>query len=206
MPVCMAAESGAALELAERVHDRLISYLAGSGLSLALSRLDRPVEAAAQLAKVDSLVQVLGATLAFADWFAAARSEIALRAGNRAEALQLAERAVARARAVRGLWTEGYAQRVWGQALAALDPPQWDEAEAHMRESLRLLDECGASLEAAQTHMAWAMLRRVQGDAVAALEHLGHAARQFEVSGITSELAHARQLMSESQQTLRGGH
>jgi tetratricopeptide (TPR) repeat protein len=198
----MAAESGAALELAERVHDRLISYLAGSGLSLALSRLDRPVEAAAQLAKVDSLVQVLGASLAFADWFAAARSEIALRAGNRAEALQLAERAVARARAVRGLWAEGYAQRVWGQALAAVDPPQWDEAEAHMRESLRLLDECGASLEAAQTHVAWAMLRRARGDAAAALEHLGQAARQFEASGVTSELAHARQLMSESQQTI----
>ena len=61
------------------------------GLSLALSRLDRPVEAAAQLAKADLLVQGLGTSLAFADWFAAARSEIALRAGNRAEALRLAE-------------------------------------------------------------------------------------------------------------------
>ena len=44
----VAIESGAALEVAERAHDRLISYIARSGLSLALSRLDRPVEAAAR--------------------------------------------------------------------------------------------------------------------------------------------------------------
>jgi hypothetical protein len=202
----MATESAAALEVAERAHDRLISYLAGSGLSLALGRLDRSAEAAAQLARVDLLVQGLGTSLVFADWFAAARAEIALRAANSAAALLLAEQAVARARAVRGLYAEGLAQRVWGQALAALDPPRWDEAESHMRESLRLLDECGAALDAAQTHVVWAMLRRAQGDAAGAQEHLGHASRQFEASGITSELAHARQLISEIQQPLRGEH
>jgi len=176
----MATESSAALAVAERAHDRLISYIAGSSLSLALSRLDRPVEAAAQLDKVDLLVQGLGRSLAFADWFAAARAEIALRAGNSADALRLAEHAVAGAHAVRGLWAEGFAQRVWGQALAALDPPQWDEAELRMRESLRLLEEGDANLEAAQTHVVWAMLRRAQGDAAGAQEHLSHAARQFE--------------------------
>jgi hypothetical protein len=202
----MATESAAALEVAERAHDRLISYLAGSGLSLALGRLDRSAEAAAQLARVDLLVQGLGTSLVFADWFAAARAEIALRAANSAAALLLAEQAVARARAVRGLYAEGLVQRVWGQALAELDPPRWDEAESHMRESLRLLDECGAALDAAQTYVVWAMLRRAQGDAAGAQEHLGHAARQFEASGITSELARARQLISEIQLPLRGEH
>jgi len=198
----MAAESGAALTVAERVHDRLISYLAGSGLSLALSRLDRPVEAAAQLAKMDLLVQSLSASLVFADWFAATRAEITLRAGNSAEAVRLAEKAVAGARAVRGLWSEGLAQRVWGRSLAALDPPQYDDAESHMRESMRLLDDCRAALEVAQTHVAWAMIRRAQGDAAGAVEHLGRAARQFEASGVTSELEHARQLITEIQHTM----
>jgi len=196
----MATASGAALEVAERAHDRFISYIAGSGLSPALSRLDRPVEAAAQLGRVDLLMQALGTSLAFADWFAAARSEIALRAGNRAEALRLAEQAVARARAARGLWAEGFAQRVWGQALAALAPPQWDEAEAHMRESLRLLDECGASLEAAQTHVAWGTLCRARGDADAAREHLETAAAQFQVSGLPQEWSHAQQQLQEMTQ------
>jgi tetratricopeptide (TPR) repeat protein len=39
-----------------------------------------------------------------------------------------------------GIYAEGLARRVQGQALAALAPPRWVEAEAQFKESLRLLE------------------------------------------------------------------
>jgi len=40
-----------------------------------------------------------------------------------------------------------------GRSLAALSPPGWDEAEAQMAESLRLIELDGGRLFAARTKM-----------------------------------------------------
>lgn len=183
----MEAETRAMLAVAEQANERLYLGMGGYLLSLALNRQDKPTEAAAQLTKSDAQAQQLGST-ALSDWFAAARAEMTLRTGNKAEALRLAEQAAAQAGAARGLYAGGLAQRVWGEALATFDPPRWDEAEAHLRESLRLLDEGSATLEAARTHAVWGKLCRARGEAAAAQAHLNLAHRQFEASGITSEL------------------
>jgi len=53
----------------------------------------------------------IGGNLVFSDWFAAARAEMALAAGTVPEVEQLAERAVARAHDVNGIYAEALAQR-----------------------------------------------------------------------------------------------
>ena len=66
-----------------------------------------------------------------------------------------------------GIFGEGLARRVWGQALAALMPQQRDEAEAQLAESLRLLESGQSRLEAARTHVAWGAGGRDRGEAFA---------------------------------------
>ena len=65
----------------------------------------------------------LGEQLVNADMFAAVNAEIALGAGRVQEAIDLAAHAVAITQEMGGIFCEGLARRVWGQALAALAPP-----------------------------------------------------------------------------------
>ena len=91
-----------------------------------------------------------------------------------------------------GLFAEGFAQRVWGQSLAALDSPDWNDVEEHLAASLRCFEEGDARLEAARTHVAWGLLCRDRRDAAAARGHLEQAAAQFEASGLVDELERTR--------------
>ena len=94
------------------------------------------------------------------DIFIPIRAEIALKAGHIEEALALAEEAVAYAQTVDGKFAEGLAQRVWGVALVALNPPRWDAARAHMAASLHAFEAGDILLEMARTHQEWALLCR----------------------------------------------
>src|SRR5262249_7637398 len=131
-----------------------------------------------------------------ADWFAAIEANIAFDAGHVAEAVTLAKAAVGLAKSVGGIFAEGLAHRTWAQALATLNPPQWDDAEAHLAESLRLLEEGDARLEAARTHVACGEICCARGNDTAAREHFEKAAAQFEASGLTEELERTRELMT----------
>ena len=79
--------------------------------------------------------------------------------------------------------------------MAALDPPQWDEAEAQLAHSLRLLEEGQSWLEAARTHVAWGAVCRDRGDLAAARAHWEQAAAQWERSELGHELVRTRALM-----------
>ena len=136
------------------------------------------------------LHRIVGQTLErlYVDRLDAVAGLLAEHYGKAADDAKAAEYAIPAADAAERMYAHPEARGHYARALAALDPPQWDEAEAHLRESLRLLDECGASLGAAHTHVAWTAICSIRGDAASAQKHLSFAQRQFEASGITSEL------------------
>jgi len=168
--------------------------------------------ALAYAAKAKAIMQALGGRLVMADQLAALDAEIALGAGRAQEAVALAERAVDIAQDRKAIYCEGLARRTWGLALAILARPvqsvaeglpgpsdiegrRWEEAEAQLAHSLRLLEAGQARLDAAHTHVAWGGTCRDRGDLAAAREHWEQAAAQWETSGLTHELARTRALI-----------
>jgi tetratricopeptide (TPR) repeat protein len=175
-----------AIDAGDQSGERVILYL-GLGLrGWAEGKLGDHTAAAASMARSAEVAASLGQSMLVDDWFAVARADIALYAGDVERALALAEVAAAMAERVGGLFSGALAHRVWAQALAAADPPRWDAAEVHLRISLNLLESGDAWLPAAHTQMAWATICRARGDTAAACEHAARAASQFEASGLVS--------------------
>ena len=114
----MLEASRACLQAAEACGDQVYVYLGQGFRAWAESRLGDQATAQASLVSLRAVGRSLGGRLSYSDWFAAMEAEIALNAGRVAEACALAEQAVTHARAVGGIFAEGLAQRVWGQALA----------------------------------------------------------------------------------------
>jgi tetratricopeptide (TPR) repeat protein len=184
-------------EAAVESGDQLLVYV-GLGWGAWAKALTGLFEAAeASMDRAQAVAGELGGRLVFADWFLAADAEIALGAGRIQEALDVAGQAVTMAQKVDNPGAEAYARRVWGQALAELEPPRWDEAEAQFAEGLRLYELGQCELWAAQTHTAWGAVCRDRGNLAAAREHWEEAAAQWETSGITWELEKARALIAK---------
>jgi hypothetical protein len=93
---------------------------------------------------------------------------------------------------VKGVFTAGLAQRVWGEALVCLQPPRYDEAEAHLLKSLQWFAEGEAYLEAACTRLVLGRLYHMQERRDAARAQFAQAATQFEASGMSAELQQTR--------------
>jgi tetratricopeptide (TPR) repeat protein len=206
---------GAARQVVETVEEqsgeRLYVYIGYVYQSFAESRIGQFEAATASVAKAEVVAQELGQSLIHGDWLAVVNVEIALGTGRVQEAIALAERAAGIAQEMNDTFGEGLARGAWGQAIAALAPPaspegqwdgvkeaggaQWDEAEAQLAESLRLLELGGSRLEAARTHVAWGAVCRDRGDSDAAREHWERAAAQWETSGLTRELERTRVLI-----------
>jgi tetratricopeptide (TPR) repeat protein len=188
----------AAKEGSEQAGDWLGVYLALGDLAFAESWLGRHAVALEYVAQQHHLAQRLGGRLISSGLFAAAHANIAFNAGRVEEALELAEQAAGLAQPVGSIWAEGYARCVWGQVLAALTPPRWDEAEAQLAESLRILELGEAWLLVAYAHVVWGSVCRDRGDVAAAREHWAKAAAQYEASGVAGALEQVRALMAES--------
>ncbi len=185
-----------AAEVGEQAEEQLMVY-AGLGFQAwAESRLGQYAAADAHWARQQEVARHLGAQIGIADWFMAASAEMALAQGRVEDARALAEQTVATAAMIGGVFSAGLAQRVWGAALAASTPPRWDEAEAHMAESVRALESGAAHLEAARTHLAWGRLCLDRDDHVCAHDHLRQAATRFEAAGLTTELDQTRTLLA----------
>lgn len=174
----------------------LIRYMSLGFQAWAQSRLGMHAAARATLAATDAVAASFGTRLIFDDWFAAARAEIEMNAGQCERALELAQSAAIEARAAGGLFSEGVAQRVWGQALAAVDRPGLTQAEEHFTASLELFEQASAAIEAARTHLLWGEVLLQRGERERAREHLEKAAAQFDASGTASELARTRSLIA----------
>lgn len=185
--------SRAGLEAAEQSGDRVYVYFAHGFRAWAESRLGNPAAGLASMAHTHAIGHNLGGRLLIRDWFAAAEAEMTLAAGHPQSALTLAEEAVAIAKTVEGIFAEGLAERVWGQALTALQHPHGSEVEGHLTASLRAFETGEAHLEAARTHAIWGAICRDHGDWAGARHHLEKAAAQFGDSGLSSELEKAHQ-------------
>lgn len=175
-----------AVQASEQSGDKIYRYLAFAYHGWVESRLGNHNIAAEQTAQSDAIAQ--GSTLIMADLLLATKAEIALNANRVEEAVTLGEKCVALAQSVGGVLAEGLAQRVWGQALARLEPPQWDQAETHLAASVTTLESCHAYIDAARTQFFWGQICAASRRSTAAREHLQKAAAQFETSGLTHEL------------------
>lgn len=193
-------ECRATLKVTDQSGDRLTAYVALAFQAWAESRLGHHEEAGKIFSRWEALAANLGGRLIVADWFAAVKAEIAFNAGRTEEALALAERAVTLAKSINGLYGEGIAQRVWGQALAAFDPTQWSQAQTHLTASVQALEAGDARLEAARTHVVWGKLLRDRKDHATAREHFDKAMAQFEKSELAEELERTRNLSDSSQE------
>jgi DNA-binding SARP family transcriptional activator/predicted ATPase len=153
--------------------------------------------ATASAAQAQRLVEHAGEPFIHRDWLAAVHALSAFGAGRIQEAVALAQRAVGVAQEVGGIFAEGLARRAWGQALAALEPPHWEEAAAQLAHSLRLFESGQARLEAARTHVAWGIVCRDRGDLDGARAHWERAVAQWETSRLDYELARTEALLED---------
>ena len=153
--------------------------------------------AKASMARSQLVQDEFGGMIIAADWIAAINAEIAFGMGHVEEALALAEQAIDIAQNMDGIFAEGLARQVQGQALASLEPPRWDEAEDQLDKSLRLLKSGQIRVEAARTHVAWGSVCRDRGNLAAAREHWKKAAVQFETSNLRQELGQVHAFLAE---------
>lgn len=176
----------------------LVHYMIMGFKAWGQARLGRLDAARATMAAADAIASRFGTRLIFADWFAAARAEIEFGGGAYEQARQLAEQAVAEAEATGGIFSQGIAERVWGQALAAATPPDYRAADTHLHRSAGLFEEGEAIIEAARTQLAWGQVLLSGGQAPAARAHLQQAAHVFRAAGLTRELGQAERLIESA--------
>ncbi len=186
-----------AMEAAEQSGDRfivLLGHLTHASAELCAGQFEAAAES---MAKCQAIAQELGGQIVSAEILASHIAEVDLGKGHAEQALSLAEQAVAMAQKMGGILGEGSARQVWGRSLAAMSPPRWEEAEAQMAESLRLLELGEARLYAARIQMYWGIICRDRGNTDAAREHFEKAAAQWAASNIPWELERVNKLIAE---------
>jgi tetratricopeptide (TPR) repeat protein len=183
------------LEAAEELGLQAFAYLGHGQQAQAEARAGRFEAAQASMARSQAIAQQLGRRLMLADFFLAGQAEIALGTGRIQEALTLAEQTANAAREAGSPAAEATARRVWGQVLAGLRPPRWDEAQVQFAESVRLFESLPMPPEAAQTHLAWGNACRDRNDLTTAREQWETAAALWEACGITWEMERVRALI-----------
>jgi tetratricopeptide (TPR) repeat protein len=162
----------------------------------ALSTLGEHEEAEERMAEARAVAESIGGRVVAADWVAAANAELALNAARPQEAIKRAEAAIEMSRAIGGIFGEGLSQRIWGQALAQLHPPQNEESDVHLATSLQLFEAGECRIEVAHTHLAWGVLCRDREDRDGAADHLRTAADQFKAAGLAAKAKEARAALS----------
>lgn len=161
------------LRFAGQTGDKLHLSLAWSNIAWVNSNLGLHDAARECRDKGRQYAQAMGGVM-LADWHAAADAEMAFHAGRLDEALERAREVVASSRAAGLVASHGIAERVWGAALALSGDGA--EADAHMAESIAVLESTGLVLPAARTRAWWALAKRRRGESVEA-EALHAAAR-----------------------------
>jgi hypothetical protein len=190
--VALAEAGRVAAEAGEGAGSPLIVYIGQGFCALGHDLLGVHDVAREWMTTAQATAGSIGSRLFLADWFAAADAQLSLHAGDPATALSRAEAAVALARSIEGVFGEGFAHRVWGLALAALDPSDLERAAVHLGRSIELFESGGCRVEAAHTRLEWGILLRDGGDAMGASAHLRRAETFFEAAGLDRPLARAR--------------
>ena len=79
------------------------------------------------------------------------------------ELRDLARAAIEEAAAMDGIYSEGFARRVYGQALAATGAPR-SAIDEQFAASVKCFDRGGAVLESARTHSWWGEVHAGRGN------------------------------------------
>ncbi|MGB8647371.1 MAG: adenylate/guanylate cyclase domain-containing protein [Anaerolineae bacterium] len=187
-----------AIERLQQSGDRVYVYIQMGVRAWAQSHLDQIDAALESLARQRELAQQLGGQLVLTDWFGAVTADVLLKAGRVQEAIATADRVVTAAKPAGALLGPGMAERAWGEALAALDPPQWEEADAHLASSLQMLEAGDSKMEAARTRLAWGRVYLQRKDSPSARAHFEKALAQFESSGSADEARQAREWLART--------
>ena len=115
-------------------------------------------------------------------------ADAALHSGAAPEkAIALAQKAVTSSRAIGGIYGQGLAHRTWARALAALDEPDWTEVEAHLDQSIAILQSGECWLPVAQTRVLAGELASTCGKREKALEHFERAAATFAAAELRAD-------------------
>lgn len=182
---------------ARQMQDHAWVYVSHGLAAWALGRMGKYPEAMGEFAKQEPYPAQLGGSIVLSDWFAAARAEITLAMGEVDCALELAESAVNLARKIGGVYAEGLAERVWGQALARSDSAPWEQAEAHLNASLSVFEREDAHLEAARTRVALGELYQKRRDFFAARDCWSQSAARFAAAGLEHDAQKVHALLKQ---------
>ncbi len=187
--------SNKAIEVASQVNDKVFIYMGYGFRAWAEAKLGHAEAARDSMAHSRAVGESIGGRLLLSDWFAAANAEIALAAKDYGQAFELAQQAAAFSKSVGGVFAEGLAARICGEALMAMPAPRLEEAETHFTASVQAFETGDGRIDAARTHASWGLLRRAIGDEPSAREHFEKALAQFVESGLLHEVAKVRQWM-----------
>jgi tetratricopeptide (TPR) repeat protein len=172
-------------------------YVSHGLAAWSLGRMGKYTEAMEEFVKQEPFSAQLGGSIVLSDWFAAARAEISLAMGNVEQAIELANSTVDLARKIGGVYAEGLAERVWGQALARLDSVQREEAEAHLNASLIAFEQEDAQLEAARTRVALGEVFQQRRNFRAARDCWSQSAARFADAGLKQDAKNVHVLLTQ---------
>jgi tetratricopeptide (TPR) repeat protein len=147
-------ESKRTLDAADKSGHPVFAPLALGMRALVECQMGRGGEARETLRRAYEAKARVGGQLLFQDWLAAVGAEVALNGDRAQEALTLADEAIAVARSMDGIFAEGWARRTRARALVKLGRPQ-EEAEAELREVVRLFELGDVRVEAERTRGVW---------------------------------------------------
>lgn len=139
------------------------------------------------MAEANLLLQRYAGRIAATDIHRAIFALINLNLGKYDRAIELAWQALDLAREAGGLYSEGIAERVLGQAFTASGPEKYPEAETHLAASVRAFETGGAVLFSAQSYSAWGDLAARQGQWEAGLGYYHQARSRLEAANLTAE-------------------
>jgi tetratricopeptide (TPR) repeat protein len=191
----MLEEGLATVEAGQQNADQLIQYLGYGLCGWAESRLGRHAQAREAMQRAQAIARSIGGHPVMSDMLAAGQAEISLNAGLPEEACSLAEQASSFAGSIGGVLAQGMAHRVWGQAVAGLTPPRWDEVAAHFDEAMRLFELADARLELVHTWVAQGQLLHDQARLSEAQDVWAKAAAQFESFDLPGQAAQVKKLL-----------
>lgn len=152
------AESQKTLDIAADSGDLLPAYLVYGFRAWALARANHPDEATASFIQFEETAAAMGGRWLLADWFAAARAEMALLAGHYDDALALAEQALQFAEAVDSALATGIAYRVLGETLLHLQAADAPTIEQYFEAAPGALKTGGLYSELHRTQQLWERL------------------------------------------------
>jgi tetratricopeptide (TPR) repeat protein len=168
----MISDGQKTIETAQQAGEIMPLHLAHGFMAWGCARNGQTAVARDHWQRYDEIVQRLGGRLVYADWFKAARAEIALYEKQYALAYEQAQEAISFAQAIGGIFAMGIAHRVAAAALARLRKDAHGEIDEHLHTSLHMLEAGGALYELSHTHQAWAHILYRRGDTAGSRAHI----------------------------------